>query len=338
MTVRRVLLCASLLLAAMACAPQDTTATGTATRDTAIGADSSSTTVGGTTTGVPVPPPPYEVTSTVLDLADTSRPTPNGASTPASDQRLLPTTVWYPTAAASGGPPDGARFPLVVFGHGLSGHPDKFSQLFGAWAAAGYVVAAPAFPLTNATIANSWENYTDVANQPDDLHFVTDHMLDLAATPGDPIGDRIDPELLGLGGLSLGGATAYIAGLNEASRDPRVDAGMVLAGVAGNDPETDTFLEPSGVPAFLMHGDADPVASPDIPENAYSLLAPPKYLVWLHGGGHAEPFEDAETPYDDFVEQVTTTFWDAYLPPDPAAQARLITEIEAYDQATLLHE
>ena len=37
-------------------------------------------------------------------------------------------------------------FPLIVFAHGSAGHPEKFTKLFSSWAAAGYIVAAPAFP------------------------------------------------------------------------------------------------------------------------------------------------------------------------------------------------
>jgi predicted dienelactone hydrolase len=66
--------------------------------------------------------------------------------------------IRYPTA----GPPSerdlvdakplrGARpFPLIVFGHGFAVTPRPYSQLLRAWARAGYVVAAPVFPLENA--------------------------------------------------------------------------------------------------------------------------------------------------------------------------------------------
>jgi hypothetical protein len=55
--------------------------------------------------------------------------------------RLLPTTVYVPESGTSA--------PLIVFGHGMWGHPRKFRRLFARWVEAGYLVAAPAFPHTN---------------------------------------------------------------------------------------------------------------------------------------------------------------------------------------------
>ena len=41
-------------------------------------------------------------------------------------------------------------FPLVIFGHGFAVTPGPYASLLEAWARAGYVVAAPIFPLGNA--------------------------------------------------------------------------------------------------------------------------------------------------------------------------------------------
>jgi dienelactone hydrolase len=262
---------------------------------------------------------PFEVEELTLELVDDARPTPAGASTPEAPTRSLVTRVWYPIDAP--GP-----VPLIVFAHGLDGHPDKFTQLLGGWAAAGFVVAAPAFPLTNSEVPDAWSNFSDVTHQPADLSFVTDEVLSEAADPSSPIAGRLDAERIGVGGLSLGGATTYLVGLNEASRDPRFDAAMVLDGVAGNDEATGTFLEPSGVPAFLAHCATDPVADVSIAEGAYALLAPPKYLVVLDGVCHAEAFEDTAHPLDATGLEITTAFWDAWLAEtsDPPALAAVL--------------
>lgn len=246
-----------------------------------------------------------DVATATLDLVDESRPTPAGAETPAADTRTLTTSVWYPGGA---GP-----YPLIVFAHGLDGEPAKFSELFEAWAAAGFVVVAPAFPLTNHQVPSAWSNFADVANQPADMSFVTDQVLAANDDPGSPLAGRIDPERIGFGGLSLGGATTYLAGLNEATRDPRVDAAMVLDGVAGHDDATGTFLEPSGVPALIAHCDGDPLASLTVAQDAYALIIPPKYLVTLHGVCHAEAFEDTPHPLDEAGTVITTAFWQAWL-------------------------
>jgi predicted dienelactone hydrolase len=267
------------------------------------------------------------VETLTLDLVDTSRPTPEGESTPAAPSRTLTTMVWYPSA-------DGP-FPLVVFAHGLNGHPDKFTDLLSAWAEAGFVVAAPAFPLTNDTVRGANDNFADVAQQPADMSFVTDQMLAANEDVTSPLAGRIDPERIGFGGLSLGGATTYLAGLNETTRDPRVDAAMVLDGVAGNDPATGTFLDPSGVPAFIAHCDRDYLAALSIAQDAYALLIPPKYLVTMHGTCHAEAFENTPHGLDDAATAITTAFWEAWLAGDGGqlAQADLAAVLDAQGDA-----
>ena len=105
-------------------------------------------------------------------FVDPSRPTPPGATAAAPDRTLV-TAIYRPTGK---GP-----FPLIVFAHGWNGHPDKFSQLLGAWAGAGYVVAAPAFPLTNSNVAE--QNAGDVVNQPGDMSFVLTQMLRESRAP-----------------------------------------------------------------------------------------------------------------------------------------------------------
>ena len=284
-----------------ACGGEDPASTGPV--DTTVTSPPATAT---TSTRPPEPEGPLTVGELTLELVDASRTTPAGATTAEQPSRSLPTRVWYPTDASR-------PVPLIVFAHGLDGHPDKFSQLLGAWAAAGYVVAAPAFPLTNSDVPDAWSNYFDVADQPADLSFVTDEVLAAADDPTSPLADTVDAERIGVGGLSLGGATTYLAGLNEASRDPRFDAAMVLDGVAGNDAATGTFLEPSGVPAFIAHCAVDPVADLSIAEGAYALLAPPKYLVVLDGVCHAEAFEDTVHPLDATGTAITTAFWDTWL-------------------------
>ncbi len=68
------------------------------------------------------------------------------------------------------GPADrgGGPYPLIVFSHGLGASPAGYRSLLVVWAAAGYVVAAPAFPKTNSA-ATDGINPGDFANQPADV-------------------------------------------------------------------------------------------------------------------------------------------------------------------------
>ena len=102
-----------------------------------------------------------------LDLVDVSRPTAAGPGVPASPTRSLPTTVHLPAGDAPA--------PLIVLAHGAAGAPEKFGELAAAWADAGYVVAAPRFPLTNEDVQPPV--LADLAEQSRDVRFVIDSLL-----------------------------------------------------------------------------------------------------------------------------------------------------------------
>jgi hypothetical protein len=59
----------------------------------------------------------------------------------------------------------------VIFGHGFAVTPGIYTPLLQYWARAGYVVAAPIFPLGNAN-APGGPNESDLVNQPRDMSFV----------------------------------------------------------------------------------------------------------------------------------------------------------------------
>src|SRR5690242_18539158 len=77
---------------------------------------------------------------------------PDGRRVP----RSLDTVVRYP---AVGGP-----YPLIVFAHGYALTPATYRRLLLAWTAAGYVVAAPAFPLEKADAAGGPDE-SDLVNE-----------------------------------------------------------------------------------------------------------------------------------------------------------------------------
>src|SRR5262249_13555074 len=79
-----------------------------------------------------------------------------------SPRRTLPTDLYIPTSSTPR--------PLIMFSHGYHGAPRKFSELFRAWARAGYMVAAPRFPLTSDR-GDPYDEVGDVVNQPGDISF-----------------------------------------------------------------------------------------------------------------------------------------------------------------------
>ncbi len=252
-----------------------------------------------------------------LTLTDTSRPTPAGSRTPARSTRTLGTTVFFPDTDAS----VEGHFPLIVFAHGLTGNPDRHSDLAEAWARAGFVVALPAFPLTNSTVPGAAANFPDVANQPADVSFVLDQLIAANDDPLSALGSRIDPDRIGVSGHSLGAATTYAVTFDSCCRDPRIDAAVIMSGVVLVDAGQMDYA--SGTPVLLFHGDADPVLSYQFDVDAYAKLSPPKWFVTLHGAGHSPPYEDTESQWDDVVESTSTDFWLGQLDGDAGALARL---------------
>lgn len=237
-----------------------------------------------------------------FDIVDDVRPAPWGGGA-----RRLPTHLYSPS--------DGSPRPLIVFAHGFNGHPRKFTRLFRHWAAAGYAVAAPVFPVSN-DLAPGGPTFADAAEQPADLHLVASHV-------SAEFGELVDPGHIGFGGLSLGGVTAYAASRRpgpvwpgaELLADPFFHS-LTADLTAGLDPT-------AGPPALYLHADADPLASWEETAAVYSAAAPPKWLVTIHEEVHAEPFEDTPDPADRLVREVTTAFWDLCLLHCPGSEQRL---------------
>ncbi len=249
-------------------------------------------------------------------LVDSSRPTPSGASTPAAPDRTLVTTVYRPSGH---GP-----FPLIVFSHGLGGHPDKFTQLFSAWARAGYIVAAPAFPLTNSSVVGNSRNAGDVTNQPADVRFVLNQVLRQSRRAGTRLSGAVDARHIGAAGLSLGGMTTYGVVFDDCCRERRFQAAMVLDGIAvhlGDD--TEQLRLDGHVPLLIAHSDTDPALPYTSARTTFEEAESPVWLVTLHGASHATQWENDPTPYDAIGERLTIDFWDATLRGRKAAWARL---------------
>lgn len=260
-----------------------------------------------------VPAGGFPVTTHTESLVDDTRPTqdiPETGVAPA-DSRTLVTTFTYPDAP---GP-----FPLVVFAHGHYGHPRKFTKLFEAWAAAGFVVAAPSFPLSNDEVPGA-ASVLDLSNQPGDVSFVISEALRRSGEPGSFLQGRVNPEEIGVGGLSLGGGTTYLAAFDECCLDSRIDAAMVLDALR---PDLSGLALDRGLPLLIVHADEDPVLPASSAEEAFAVAAPPKYLVILHEAVHASPYEDEPDPADELVRGTTTAFWRLHLAHDPDAAVEL---------------
>ena len=267
---------------------------------------------------------PYGVGIIRLRLVDTSRTValPGGVTRP----RTLVTSVRYPAVGRPGGAehlgaaPAAGPFPLIVFGHGFDVTPGIYARLLDAWAAAGYVVAAPTFPLGNAQ-APGGPNEHDLPNQPRDMSFVITRLLAANTAARAPLHQLIDRRRIAVAGQSDGGDTALAAAYDPRDRDPRISAAVILSGAY--DPFASTFrIAPGGPPLVAIQGTADPINPPSATAAFYDPAPPPKYLLELPGAGHLPPYTDAQ-PQLGVVERVTVAFLDEYLKQEPAARARM---------------
>jgi dienelactone hydrolase len=245
------------------------------------------------------------------------------------EPRTLVTVIRYPAA----GPPSrtdvreasparaAGPFPLVVFGHGFAVTPAPYARLLQAWARAGYVVAAPVFPLENAN-APGGPNENDLIHQPRDMRFVISRMLAAGADSRSPLAGMIASREIAVSGQSDGGETALATAYDPYYRDPRVRAAVILSGA--EIPGNGAMRFPTAAPPLLAgQGTADTINQPRHTYAFFDAAPRPKYLLRLLGAGHLPPYT-SEQPQLSIVERVTIAFLDRYLKNGRRAAARMI--------------
>lgn len=246
-------------------------------------------------------PGPYPVFSHTLNLVDTSRETAANGDYPGATTRSLTTEVWYPDSE------DMERFPLVIFSHGFSEIRTISDYLTTHLASFGYVVVSPDFPLSNM-YSPGGPILADVVNQPGDVSFLINTLLEYDQTPGNPFEAMIDRETIGAFGHSLGGLTTLLAGLRPEHRDNRIKAIMPLSPFACFIDDEDYFPA-TGLPVLLVGGDADKIVewNGNLP-HAFALIdSPRKYLVKVFGGTHAG-FFTADFPGNPSLFTMSTDY------------------------------
>jgi fermentation-respiration switch protein FrsA (DUF1100 family) len=233
--------------------------------------------------------------------------------------RPLPTTVWYPAtgpagrgvtprATAAPGP-----FPLILFSHGLTAEPSDYRAILTRWVAAGFVVAAPAYPHTSRGVRDF--DPVDLINQPADASRIITDLLKRNTRDGDPLRGRIDPDRTAAAGHSGGGITTV--GLFTGSRDDRLDAGIVLAG-------RQLFAVPfTGPPApmLFVHGRRDRTVEYAAGLATFRSVPWPRAMLTVTAGGHVTTDRDFEV-----TARTTTEFLRWSLYGDPAARTRIAVE------------
>jgi predicted dienelactone hydrolase len=210
---------------------------------------------------------------------------------------VLVTYVRYPTRGHS-------QFPLIVFAHGFALTPQVYERLLDTWTRAGYIVAAPVFPVENAN-APGGPNQSDLGNEPRDISFVISRLVGSAS----PLRGLVDPKKIVVAGQSDGAVAALSVAYDRRFRDRRIDAAVILSGAS---PPGFARPAPGSPPLLAIQGTADPINAPSATADYYRLMRRPKFLLWLLGATHLSPYT-TDDRWAAVVDRTTTAFLDHNL-------------------------
>lgn len=220
----------------------------------------------------------YQIGSVERQYVDTSRPSQAYGDFEGSTSRKLESTIWFPEAGSEG------PFPLVIYSHGFMSTRAEAAYLGKHLAARGYVVAAADYPLSSRDAAPDRPYAMDVINQPADVSFLIDQVLQEGADQTSDLFGLVDGSRVGAAGLSLGGLTTTLAAFHPELADPRVDAALSIAGPSGLfDPR---FFQYRDVPFLMLAGTLDAIVP--YAQNAAPMpeKLPGSQLITLEKGTH----------------------------------------------------
>lgn len=274
----------------------------------------------------------HGVGETVETFVDSSRMTPAHNGEPALPNRTLITSIWYPAAVRASATPkvnaapdttDGP-YPLIVFSHGLGTLPRQYESLLSTWASAGFVVAAPKFPLTSFDTPGGVDT-ADVYNQPADVSFVISSLLRASATRSGPLGGLISPNGVGVAGHSEGAITT-LGFFNTCCRDPRIKAAAVFSG----DPEAypgGHYVFDGQPPMLVVHGTKDGFLPYGQMVSVFNQQKGPKALLSLLGANHGN-WERPRSKWFPSIARTSTDFFLRYLDGSEQAGARIVHDAQ----------
>lgn len=167
-------------------------------------------------------------------------------------------------------------------------------------AEAGYIVAAPSFPLADETRGNGL-NRDDIPNEALDVAFVINSLR------GSAIASSIAPGQVGVSGHSDGADVALIAGYQKGYADPSIGAVVAVA--------PDAFvgqLSTNRPPLLLVHADSDGTVPYAESVQVFAHVQGQRTFLTLVGADHLPPIAE-NTVWTSALDGAVVTFFDATL-------------------------
>jgi dienelactone hydrolase len=196
-----------------------------------------------------------------------------------------------------------------MFAAGYRVGPDTYSDLLRSWAAAGFVVAAPEFPLEDQAVAGAALDEGDLTNEPADVAFVMAALL----RPADPVASRIAADQVAVTGHSDGAEVALAVAQEGLSA---VKAAIIMSG------QPVTPKQSPNPPLLVIQGNQDTINPPSLSQAVYDTATPPRYFLTLIGAGHLPPYVPG-TAWEPIVKAVTLDFLSLYLARRTATDAAM---------------
>ncbi|MSO77983.1 MAG: hypothetical protein EXQ79_00060 [Acidimicrobiia bacterium] len=260
-----------------------------------------------------------------LTLVDDSRPTPANGDYAGAPDRTLETVVSLPKGTTRKKP-----LPLVLFATGIGGTATNYADMYDHWARAGYIVAAPSFPLSSEDSPGG-TSAADLSNQPADMSFILDELLSLNSEQGSKLFGLIDDASLGVIGKSLGALTVMDLIFNPTYHDDRFAAVVILTGLATGGADFSAYAPP----LLFVHGDGDETVPYSSGQDAFAKAQSPKFFVTIADATHSSAFHGADDPSSTAVVRSVTDFLDNYLKGKKNALAKLDVDGNVAGVATL---
>jgi predicted dienelactone hydrolase len=218
----------------------------------------------------------YRLKHEKFRLVDYSRKTEAYNRFPGHHARVLKGEIWRPARMEKPGP-------LVVYSHGFMSSRREGTYLLRFLASRGYTAVAVDHPLTSR-FAPDKPLVRDVANQPGDISFVIDTILQRNTDPDDTLFNTIAPDKITAAGLSLGCLTTMLAGFHRELLDTRISAAICIAG-----PTTmfnRDFFAANPLPTLLIYADMDSICRYEEQAVPAKDMIPQSIMVTLKNASH----------------------------------------------------